>query len=357
MENEAKAVLLVRTPAAAGAANLEKRKEQSRAYARENGLTVIKVISGFEDCPLHESSLFDEALNWIDEQSEKITIVSHSDFYGGDSEIYEKYKNLIKQQKVQLENYTHPCFSEPSNDHIKIWRYLTLPKFIDLLHSKALFLTRADLLRGDDKSEGTSHTNAGRAAIKALGEIAAINGELPFPNQPGITVAQMFNMLTQSDRAQEEMLKRYFVNCWHMNEHENFAMWKIYSEPFGVCIQSTYDSLTNCFNDGEYGFYRKTNRVYVGEVSYVDWDNYIIPANNGFWPIMHKKREFTYERELRCVVWDFKKSVVKVGVDLERLVHKVYINPYTPTWFHQVISSICSKYGLGEERIIQSSLM
>ncbi|KAA0091761.1 hypothetical protein CIW54_01460 [Paraburkholderia sp. T12-10] len=357
MENEAKAVLLARVPDVGGGAELAKRMTRLQMYARENGLTVVKDISGFEDCPLHESGLFKEALNFIDVQPEKITVVSYNDYFGGDSEIYERYKKLLEQQKVQFENYAHPCFPEPSDDQIKIWRYLTLPKFIDLLHSKTLFFTRADFLRADDKSEGASLTNAGRAAVKVLEEMAAKNVELPPSTLNGLTVNQMVEMLTKSDQAHEEMLKRHFVNCWHMNEHENFAMWKVYSEPFGVCVQSTYESLINCFNDNEYGFYRKANKVYIGEVKYVDWDSYVIPRDNGFWPLMHKKREFGYERELRCIVWDFKKSVVKVGVDLERLVHKVYINPYTPPWFHQVISSLCTKYGLGEERIIQSSLM
>ncbi len=339
-----------------GTAELEKRKAQLQTYARENGLTVVREISGFENCPLHESDLFNESLRFVEDQPQKVVVVSYDDFFGGDSEIYERFKKLLEQQKVRLENYAHPCFSEPTNDQIKIWRYLTLPKFIDLLHSRTLFFTRADLLRADDKSEGTGLTNVARAGVKALEELSARGVELSYLAYPGLTAKQLVEMLTQSDRAHEELIKHYFVNCWHMNEHENFAMWKVYSEPFGVCIQSTYESLINCFNDSDYSFYRKTSKVYVGEVRYVDWDNYVIPQNNGFWPVMHKKREFGYERELRCIVWDFNKPVVKVGVDLERLVHRVFINPYTPPWFHQVISSLCAKYDLGEERITQSSL-
>jgi len=357
MENEAKAVLLARVPLVEGAAKMEKRTAQLRTYAHENGLTIVKEFSGFEDCPLHESGLFDEALTFIDSQSAKITVVSYNDFLGGESEIYDKFTRLLERSKIEIENYAHQCFSEPSNDQIKIWRYLTLPKFIELLHSRTLFLTRADLLRDDDKSEGSTLTNAGRNAMSVLEQLASQNGKLPFPGQPEISVSQVLSALTQFDQVQDEMLKRYFVNCWHMNEYENFAMWRVYSEPFGVCIQSTYDSLINSFNDEEYGFYRKSHKVYIGEVKYVDWDSYIIPRDNMFWPLMHKKREFDYERELRCIVWDQKKSSVKVGIDLERLVHKIYINPYTPAWFHQVISSLCAKYGLGVERIIQSSLM
>lgn len=356
MESETKSVLLIRVPSAEGEAGVAKRRVRLRKYASENGLTVVREIAGVEDSQLHESGLFNEVLDFVESQSDKITVVSYNDYLGGESEIFERYKTLVAREKMQLENYAHPCFAEPSNDQIKIWRYLTLPKFIDLLNSKELFFTRADLLRADDKSEGARLTNAGRAGLKALESLVANNIDLTHPLHPSLTAKQMVEILARGEEAQEGMLKRYFVNCWHMNEHENFAMWKVYSEPFGVCIQSSYDSLIDCFNDSEYGFYRKSNKVYVGELRYVDWDSYIIPADNAFWPVMHKKREFGYERELRCIIWDFEKSVVKVGVDLDRLVNKVYINPYTPAWFHEVISSLCTKYGLGAERVIQSSL-
>lgn len=335
---------------------MEWRIKMLRAYARENGLAIIKEFTGFENNPLHESDLFDESLNFIDDQASKITIILYDDCILEDSAISKRYKQLTENGKVELDNFFHPCFVEPTNSQIKIWRYLTLPKFIELLHSRELFFSRADVLRNDDRSEGTTLTNAGRAAVEMLRLIAHHHGAQPLPGQPDITVAQMVSLLATKNQAHDELLKQFFISCWHMNEHENFAMWRVYSEPFGVCIQSTYDSLVDSFNDTEYGFYRKDKKVYAGEVKYVDWDNYYIPGDNAFWPVMHKKREFGYERELRCIVWASGKELVKVGVELDKLVHRIYINPYTPAWFHQVIAGLCNKYGLGEDRIIQSSL-
>ena len=46
----------------------------------------------------------------------------------------------------------HPEFEEPSNENIKIWRYLDFTKFVSYLDRKALFFTRADKL--DDRFEG-----------------------------------------------------------------------------------------------------------------------------------------------------------------------------------------------------------
>jgi len=356
MTDQKKAVVIARAPIDAGENEISKRREKMRTYAKENGFEIIKEFSGQENCPLHESSLFDSALDFIDNQSEKVTAISYNDFTAGESETFDKYKRLIKEEKIQLELYAHPCFSEPQNDEIKIWRYLPLPKFIDLLHSRTIFFTRADLLRGEDKSEGSSLTNVDLAAIKIFDELNKQNIKVPHPNIPDVSLNNLIEMTKKTHLVSEEQLiKKYFINCWHMNDHENFAMWKIYSEPFGVCVQSTYSSLTASFSDPQYSFHKQP-KIYVGEVKYIDWDNDSIPKNNGFWPFMHKKREFKYENELRCVVWEHEKSIVKIGIDLDRLIHNIYINPYTPPWFNYVISGLCEKYGVSTKKVIQSSL-
>lgn len=356
MTNQKKAIIIARAPLNAGEDEINQRNAKLQNYTKENGLDVVKSFSGLEDGLLHESSLFNQALDFIDNQPDKITVVSYNDFVGGESDVFEKYLRLIREEKVQLELYAHPCFAEPKNNEIKIWRYLTLPKFIDLLHSRTLFFTRADLLRGEDKAEGSSLTNADLDAIKFFDELSKRNIRIPHQNLANTSINDLMALSQRTQEVSEELLiKKYFINCWHMNEHESFAMWKIYSEPFGVCVQSTYNSLTRAFNDPEYSFL-KHPKIYSGEVKYINWDSDSMPRDNGFWPVMHKKREFKYENELRCIVWEHNKNVVKVGVDLDRLIHNIHINPYTPPWFHNVIVSLCEKYGVGANKIVQSRL-
>lgn len=356
MNSQKKAIIIARAPFEAGENEINQRNTKLQNYTKENEFYVIKSFSGLENGLLHESNLFNQALDFIDNQTDKITIVSYNDFVGGESDISEKYRRLIREEKVELELYAHPCFAEPENNEIKIWRYLTLPKFIDLLHSRTLFFTRADLLRGEDKAEGSSLTNADLDAIKFFDELSKRNISIPHQNLANTSINDLMALSQRTHEVSEELLiKRFFINCWHMNEHESFAMWKIYSEPFGVCIQSTYNSLTRSFNDPEYNFH-KHPKIYSGEVKYINWDSDSMPRDNGFWPVMHKKREFKYENELRCIVWEHNKNIVKVGVDLEQLIHNIHINPYTPPWFHDVIVSLCEKYGVGANKIIQSRL-
>lgn len=53
----------------------------------------------------------------------------------------------------------HPCFLPPKDKNVKIWRYMDFTKFVSLLETESLFLSRVD--KFEDPYEGaTSHANA-----------------------------------------------------------------------------------------------------------------------------------------------------------------------------------------------------
>ena len=47
----------------------------------------------------------------------------------------------------------HPCFIQPKNENIKIWRYMDFTKFVSLISSKSVFFCRSDLF--EDPFEGS----------------------------------------------------------------------------------------------------------------------------------------------------------------------------------------------------------
>ena len=251
----------------------------------------------------------------------------------------------------RTENYCHPCFKEPSNDHAKIWRYLTLPKFIEFLQSESLYFVRADSLRSEDSSESSYMTDASLKFIDLINEIDAKQ------DIPNLTINELVKMEIRNNGYNEYVfLKKNFINCWHINDFENFAMWKVYSEEFGVCIQSTFGDLYKSFKDSEWSFYNKRKKIYIGEVNYIDWDKEFIRRDNAFWPFIHKRREFSYEQELRCIINTDKHSEIKVNVDTDILVNNIYINPFTPSWFKSVISNLCQQNKISPSKVIQSKL-
>jgi hypothetical protein len=224
----------------------------------------------------------------------------------------------------------HPAFQAPSNPDIKIWRYMDFTQFVSMLEEKGLLFTRADLL--EDKFEGTM-------------------------SRP------LYDFLEQrsADPRQHADLLRLtrgwsFVNCWHMNEDESAAMWKIYSTAKeSVCIQTTYARLRDVLAED----------VYIGMINYISDEQDKIPAGNVFWPLMHKRRSFAHERELRAV-WSKLDRVSEAGpavasgyeyqpapetgiwkqVDLAALTENIFVSPTAKPWFLHLVRAVLRRYSL-----------
>ena len=142
-----------------------------------------------------------------------------------------------------------------------------------------------------------------------------------------------------------------------MSEHENFAMWRVYSEQFGVCIETQYDDLKNCFMDQKWDYYASQNKIYIGKVDYIDSETQFIRRDNSFWTYLTKRREYSYENELRCVVIDWEQpNFVRPKVDLSRLIRKIRLNPEAPSWYQATVFDLCQKYGLDTGIIVPSAL-
>jgi len=78
------------------------------------------------------------------------------------------------------------------------------------------------------------------------------------------------------------------ISCWHMNELESIAMWKIYAKANeSVCIQSKYSKLATILPDD----------VYIGVVQYADYNKEWIPEGNSFSPFMFKRKSFMSMKE------------------------------------------------------------
>jgi hypothetical protein len=185
-----------------------------------------------------------------------------------------------------LQETQHESFGLPTNKDIPIWRYMDLAKYLSMLDRRRLFFARATLL--DDPFEGSStkmmvsareYVRANRETDPALAE---------YKDMPEAVFTQMGDIFRQS-------VQSYLISCWHMNEHESAAMWKLYSSSNeAVCIRSTYRRLRRCL----------PQCVFVGEVSYIDYETEGFSPRNVFNAIMHKRLSFAHERELRAIFWE-----------------------------------------------------
>ena len=224
---------------------------------------------------------------------------------------------------LSLQNrLSHPCFPQPNHGELKVWRYMDLAKFIWLLKEKKLFLSRLDKL--SDPYEGSLTTKT----------IAGINA---FLNHHKAKTS--WDELSQEYRRNRATT---FVCCWHANEHESEAMWRLYGRNGnGIAIQSTYQELVHAIA-GE-------DDVYLGYVKYIDYEKEWFADANIFHPIMHKRIAFSHEREVRLVTMrigyqtlsepEIPESIF-IPWDLDKQIKGIYVDPYAPKYFYDAVATI-----------------
>jgi hypothetical protein len=245
----------------------------------------------------------------------------------------EKLKGGLYQQ--------HPVF-KPAPADGRVWRYLDLAKLVSLISRRALYFPLASTL--DDPYEGV---------LPRLLETMLPRDVIPVFKTSPVTS---------------------FVSCWHLNSLESAAMWQIYSKfNEGVAIQSTFSRLTASFTGFAQvpkGLSRPT-AIHAGMVYYIDYDREVFQDKhrwlNGLAPLMHKRRSFAYESEVRavCTIANNVPSRneltpkcrgIHVDCDLGQLVEAVYVAPLAPTFFRECVEAVVRQFDLNV-RVIQSDLM
>lgn len=226
----------------------------------------------------------------------------------------------------------HPCFDTPA-DNTMIWRYMNFTKFVSLLETKKLYLSRSD--KFEDPFEGS---------WPKLNVEHRLDG-LPLPQEQIMKINKLLSSSSQ------KMLEHIYINCWHMNTCESDAMWRIYVHGNeGVAIQTTINQLKESITD-------KTN-VYIGRVKYIDYKHDFIPIynqSNIFDPFLYKRNSFSHENEVRVVALGNierlangeGEELLGVNIDIEPsvLIQNIYVAPFAALWFHNLVQSILVKYG------------
>jgi len=223
---------------------------------------------------------------------------------------------------------------EQINDEDVLWRYMDLARYLDLLIRKQLFFTRIDQF--EDPFEG-KYNVFGRQKQQQIKEYSHL--------------------------AEAHSRKRiaFTVNTWHQNSDENYAMWNIYARSYGVAVQTSYKNLKGSFH--------KTDKpVHIGKVIYYNESNQQIPMDDPLAPFVRKRCMYQYEKEVRCCYilpeaeqGDFKweeqgnYNGVFIDVDLDVLMECIYVSPYAPEWFRDLVARTNEAFNIHKE-IVHSSV-
>src|SRR5688572_29244695 len=93
----------------------------------------------------------------------------------------------------------HASFPQPDDGSVKVRRYLDLPRFISMLSSEALAFARVDSL--EDRVEGS----------------------VP----PAVYEEWKGRHADLGATARQGLRQQAFVSCWHANDAESEAMWRL----------------------------------------------------------------------------------------------------------------------------------
>jgi len=196
---------------------------------------------------------------------------------------------------------------------------MNLEKLLSILTDRTLFFPSGTTLARDDKYEGQPTS----------GEVDALSLE-------PATVGKLENKFNKPTQA------RFFFNCWHMNDSESDAMWKIYVNGIGgVAIRSSIVRLKQCFQNSQ-------EDISLGRIHYINDEtgHFEHPLRR----YMRKKSAFKHEQEVRLVFYDENNEYsgcpgLSIPVDVSVLVERIVVSPRAESWFLPLVKKLVIKLG------------
>lgn len=223
----------------------------------------------------------------------------------------------------------HPSLFVPQNND-KLWKYMSLPKFLNLLNGK-LYFNRVDCFEDVFESTFPEYNELHRKDVYK---------DMPIPSK------EVYDNIVEYSK------KSTYVSCFHKNAYESAFMWKLYAEKDGVAIVTDVERLKMSFQNAK-------ENIYISDVQYIDYENEFMPEGNAFYLSIYKRKSFVHENEVRCLLSISENSGKKgtlVDIVLNKLIEKVYISPYAPTYMKEDVEQILRSRGINVD-VIYSPLL
>ena len=176
---------------------------------------------------------------------------------------------------------------------LKIWRYMDIGKYESFLKDRGLFFCRAD--KFSDPFEGSIPVREYEHRKIAFG--ANLDGN-PISEE---RVKSDLNAISDSHK---KLKSATIINCWHINEGESDAMWRLYlKDNEGIAIQSSpkllfeaLEKTSDSIRPSRVRYLNYEKEIWYNEKEYPHIHyNFIIP-------LIHKRAEYSHEREFRLLI-------------------------------------------------------
>jgi hypothetical protein len=236
-------------------------------------------------------------------------------------------------------------YKRPTPD-TPLWRFMDFAKFVALLSDKAIYFPRADLL--GDPFEGARGIVSRRGEWKdyTMKYYRELIANPPPPHKNTKTEeeieAEALKLHDDVERLSAREVKEQFVTCWHSNEVESEALWRLYCPALtpGVCIKTTFGLLDKSLHS-DY-------EIRFGHVQYIDFKkDFAGTYDRIFW----KRKSLSHEAEVRGVIHpepdgpdggEAKGMLVKT--DLKTFIQSVIVSPLAVPWFQDVLKRTLEKF-------------
>lgn len=222
-----------------------------------------------------------------------------------------------------------------------LWRYMDFTKFVSILSTKSLYFPSAASFQ--DPFEGAKGLRKHKQSwddhflefFRKM--VRSVPVEIRKPLSEDEIEAEAQRLLKDLEVGGELDRTRTFISCWHENEHESEAMWRLYSTSidYAIAVRTSYERL--------YESLGRNPRIDIGRVKYIDIQHDLVNVNDAFW---RKRKAFEHEREVRAIPHrqDNSKPGVFVPCDIEHLIECVVLSPQAPAWFVTLVKDVTVKY-------------
>lgn len=270
---------------------------------------------------------------------------------------------------------------ESISHEMTLWRYMSLDKLIDLLKTQELYFSPLSSYEKTDPFEGLLPKAMQRdiSATVHCNLIMSTLDRIKYSLEHDTTEEQKIKADIFMDIHKDgsvvkkdiddlfiKKLKSPLINCWHSNQYESEAMWKLYSYMNnGIAIKTSTTKLSNSIilKDLEHN-------INIGRVKYIDYDDINIPLTecdvDGFDSPLLKRISYSHEHEVRAFIstslnYDnaatYTPTAKRVHIDLDTLIENIYITPYASEPYPSSVKYICQLLGVPSEKIVESKLM
>lgn len=226
------------------------------------------------------------------------------------------------------------------DENQKIWRYMRSARFDEMLKEKRIYFAPAH--KFEDPFEG---------AVAVL--------PYDFPVDP------KYSEMEPHEKAFAELKRLTKISCWHIEDHESVAMWKLYSDlGKGVAITSTPKRLSFSLKPfrlkPEYGI----EPLWGGNVAYVDLLQTRLQVSM-LERFFFKHNAYSWEQEFRLAISvrlaeEFGVIIpedgIFVDVDISELIEEIHIGPEIDEFNRKHIIALCKEFDLGD-RVRVTSLL